>query len=78
MKIIFSKTENKSWKRIALFYISQIYFNVWFNRRQLDSHICFHTLVCCDMFWLKNIKKQKTNSASHGYVVRKERTSIFT
>ena len=44
-------------RRMALFYISVNLFNVWFNRRQLDSHILLY-LVCYEsLLWWKYIKK---------------------
>ena len=33
--------QNKTVRRVALFCSFENLFNVWLNRRQLDSHICF-------------------------------------
>lgn len=59
---------------MTLLYISENFFNVWFNRKLLDSHICFciqtvTTLVLVEVY--------EENPASLNYVVGEGR-SILT
>lgn len=53
-------------RKIALLYIFANLFNVWFNKRKLDSYICFCmqsvTIWCL-------VKVYRENSALYRYVV---------
>lgn len=54
---------------MTLVYVSENFFNVWFNRKLLDSHICFciqtvTTLVLVEVY--------EENPASLNYELEKE------
>ena len=63
MKKTFSNFKRMS-KKSGIIYILANLFNVWLNGRQLDSPICFQSVVVL----LFGLKYRKTNPASHRYV----------